>query len=983
MAIKQLKIVIYIFCCLWSFNAKAAITANEINELINFTTQQSHLCLQAQQAGDYAKALQISTTNETKLLEAINNLNGLTKSNDHDKFLAQLNYALSLVYHQQGTSYSAQGTTYKFQSDYSQATPLLKNSARLMQKSWELLQANAPLIGQAVDPQLGMLVMSSLLDVAETYQLQGQQQAASPLLTQASQLLEQTTLPFASQWTYRINLASRYQQQGDYPQAENLLQGIIQHSTTEAANLPITLVYLAQLYQEQQRYPEAEQQFLRSLALDRANPPPQDAPAALIPLASLYVQQQAYAKAEPLLQEALHALEQQTPATTGGFAQSLRSVTYLATREMLANTLLESGKQTAARELLLQTIHMPHNLLPPVSPGSKARSLESMAALHEKRQEIPAALDWLRQAREQYLAHPTDDREQAAQFRWLARRQLWLLHLGMAYRQLPVETSLPEVFQAMQQAHGEQRTQALRQTALRLSANNPDNRARLQTLWNLQTRLSQLDQQYAETLANPAATSTDSEQLHQAMQQTSHAIQQQDAQLRETLPAYTPLLSPVPLTLTQVQALLKPDEALLAWTLSDRAAKSWLLVIRPAHAPKLHALDINQSVLQTTLSDPANGLLAALADPQRPFNLSAAHGLYQTLLAPAADDLNGVKHIFAVPDGVLQNLPLQVLVKTPPTVTQGRDVYAQADWLANHHAFSYLPAVHALADLRKTPAQTATTTQPPTFIGFGDPLLQGSSTSQDDGWLAQLGAQLTRSTDGLQYFGNPALLATSLPALPETASELQQIALSLHADPDTALFLQENATESRLRQLARDGVLQRSRILSFASHALLPPDHATDTALSRMEPGLVLTPPATGTPDDDGYLSVSDIAGLELQADWVLLSACNTGVLQDRDTHNGLSALAKAFFVAGAKSVLASHWSVNSQATERLMTQLFHNLQQPAGISRAEALRQTMQTLSKQADECGWRCWLGWQEAAQPAHPAYWAAFVLYGEGGG
>lgn len=993
MIFNGLKVIIAVACLagvpvyanLPATASQPAITVNDINELLMAMAKKGKLCIQAQATGDYAKALQISADAEKELLAAVEKVNNLKPDDNTPELVAQLNYALSFVYFLQGNSYSAQGSAYGVQSEYEKAAPLLKKGTLLTLKSWEMVQANAPLIGQKVDPQIEMLIASNLVQLAETYQLQGQKQAAQPVREQAYQILEHSKLPFAEQWVYRIKLANSYQQQGNFSQADNLLQGIIQNKATEAANLPTTLVYLAQSYQAQQRYAEAEQQLLHSLELEQANPAERKGyPAALIPLASLYGQQQAYAKAVPLLQEAMNSLEKQTPTSARGIEGAVHSVIYLATREMLANAQIETGQYESARERLLQNINLRYNLLPPASPGSKARSMESMAALYEKQQDIPKALDWLQQSHQQYVAHPSDNTEQAAQFRWLARRQLWLLDRGMAYQQLKADAILPDVFLAMQQSHGNKRTHSLRQTSLRLSAGSPAIRSQLQALWDKQQTLHQLEQQEAELFAEPNPAVIEQEKLYKKLQQTSGDIQQLDAQLRQTFPAYTALIHPVPLTIPQAQALLKPDEALLVWTLSERAAKSWLLVIRSTQAPSLHALDINQEVLQTTLKTPGNNLLAALADPQQAFNLQAAYGLYQTLLAPAAKDLEGVRHIFAVPDGALQNLPLHVLLKTPPSpLVRGNDAYAKADWLVNHYAFSYLPAVHALADLRKPDPLANSDNKPLGFTGFGNPLLQGSGNAAGTEWMTQLAAQLTRAENGLYYFRDPALLASTLPALPETASELLDIAHYIQAKPETALFLGKNATESQLKQLNQTGTLRHSRIISFASHALLPVEDPSNAILDRMEAGLVLTPPTRGSVDDDGYLSASEIASLNLQADWVLLSACNTGTLQGDDVNEGLSALAKAFFVAGAKSVLASLWSVNSSATERLMEELFNGLQQQPYLYRAEALRRAMQIMSRQSGTCDWLCWLGWQEATQPAHPAYWAAFVIYGEGGG
>ena len=99
------------------------------------------------------------------------------------------------------------------------------------------------------------------------------------------------------------------------------------------------------------------------------------------------------------------------------------------------------------------------------------------------------------------------------------------------------------------------------------------------------------------------------------------------------------------------------------------------------------------------------------------------------------------------------------------------------------------------------------------------------------------------------------------------------------------------------------------RVLAFATHGLVSGE------LSGLgEPALVFTPPETGTEADDGLLTASEIATLELDADWVILSACNTAAADGTPGAEGLSGMAKAFFYAGARALLVSHWAVNSEA---------------------------------------------------------------------
>jgi CHAT domain-containing protein len=133
------------------------------------------------------------------------------------------------------------------------------------------------------------------------------------------------------------------------------------------------------------------------------------------------------------------------------------------------------------------------------------------------------------------------------------------------------------------------------------------------------------------------------------------------------------------------------------------------------------------------------------------------------------------------------------------------------------------------------------------------------------------------------------------------------------------------------------------------------------------EPGLILTPPESASADDDGYLSASEIAGLKLDADWVILSACNTAA-GTASNAEALSGLARAFIYAQARALLVSHWAVDSYAAVKLVTGAVGAMARDPKIGRAEALRRAM---------------IARIDTGQPheAHPASWAPFILVGEG--
>ena len=197
--------------------------------------------------------------------------------------------------------------------------------------------------------------------------------------------------------------------------------------------------------------------------------------------------------------------------------------------------------------------------------------------------------------------------------------------------------------------------------------------------------------------------------------------------------------------------------------------------------------------------------------------------------------------------------------------------------------------------------------------------------------------------------------------LPETADELCAVAHDLFAT-DNDILLGARATERQIKSMSQGGSLATHRIVHFATHGVLA-GQLTPGA----EPGLILTPPETATDEDDGYLSASEVATLKLDADWVILSACNTAA-GGAEGADALSGLARAFFFAGARALLVSHWSVNSAAAVKLITTAVGTMSRDKSLGRSGALRRAMLTVIDKGEP-------------REAHPSYWAPFVVVGEG--
>ena len=200
----------------------------------------------------------------------------------------------------------------------------------------------------------------------------------------------------------------------------------------------------------------------------------------------------------------------------------------------------------------------------------------------------------------------------------------------------------------------------------------------------------------------------------------------------------------------------------------------------------------------------------------------------------------------------------------------------------------------------------------------------------------------------------------ALAPLPETVDEVCAVAAALGAG-DEALRLGAAANENEIKALSANGALEQAAVVHFATHGLISGDL---TGLA--EPAIVLTPPETASSANDGLLTASEVAALKFNADWVILSACNTA--SGEGGGEALSGLARAFFYAGARSLMVSHWPVNSDAAVSLVTKTVSEMANDKSTSRPEALRRAM--LAEIA------------RGGAHAEPENWAPFVLVGDGG-
>lgn len=448
-----------------------------------------------------------------------------------------------------------------------------------------------------------------------------------------------------------------------------------------------------------------------------------------------------------------------------------------------------------------------------------------------------------------------------------------------------------------------------------------------------------------------SATKTqDNAPLKERAIETFNDIQQFDALLQKEFPDYAELTNPQPIDLRDVQKLLRKDEAIFSHLTTEH--DTFVLLVRRKSFDVLKTV-LSKAELERAVKSIRKGVdlknIRSVGDIP-PFDAQAAYDLYKNLFEPFEKQLSGVRHLITILDGAMQNIPPALLLeRLPKEIPVPISDYRNLDYFGRKYPISVVPSISAFAALRAV-IKPSRSTEP--FVGFGDPDLDGTK-ADTRGNVSDMVEQLTLAID-------PGELRSRLAPLPETRLELQTLSKTLNATPDS-LFFRDRATETRVKDMD----LARYRVIAFATHGLLAGEFR-----GLAEPALVLTPPAVSKETDNGLLTSSEIANLNLDSDWVILSACNTAGPAGRPGAEGLSGLAKAFFYAGSRALLVSHWAVSSDTSVLITTGTLEAMAANPAIGRAGALRQSVLKMIEGKPEIYY------------AHPAFWAPFTVVGEGG-
>ncbi len=434
--------------------------------------------------------------------------------------------------------------------------------------------------------------------------------------------------------------------------------------------------------------------------------------------------------------------------------------------------------------------------------------------------------------------------------------------------------------------------------------------------------------------------------LEAELEQAGTALKALQAELRTNYPDYFALKYPQPATLADLQGkVLKPGEILLVYAVMKEKTCLWvigkgvfMLQTLPVGEQELARKVAAYRRLVLKTGDEEGGGVTPRDDSkeareklwQELHNLLIP-GQVRTALAPDS-------RLYIVPTGPLYSLPFEAL----ETQAAGQPPH----YLVEEHAVAYLSSASLLKTLREARARKQA---PPPYplLAFANPIYDKDSKGQ-----AEEG-----SVRGLQTRAYKAILRGGFIDLPETEDEVRAIKAVLRApEASNPLQVKEAASRSTVFSLSQAGKLAAYRYLVFACHGVLPGE--VDQVA---QPALVLS-----HPEKDGYLTMGDVFGLQLNADLVSLSACNTG-RGSEVKGEGVMGLTRAFMYTGSPAVSVTLWSIESQSAKELDVGMFRYLAQKQG--RAEALRQIKLAL------------LRGDKGKQYRDPFFWAPLVIFGDG--
>ncbi len=876
-------------------------------------------------------------------------------------FYGEGRYAQAEDYYKRALAIREKGSDPTAQRAVSQTLNLISN---VYMRTGRFPEAE-PLLKRAIDIQEKIAgpnhpdVAKSLTNLAELYRLTGRYAQSEPLQRRALHIQEKSLSPDHPHVGVTLNnLALTYFSWGRYADAVPLYQRSVANQRKalgeDHPQVALSLNNLGLTFMRLGRYGEAEPVLKRALAI-REKILPKDHPdigQSLGNLAAAYRYAGRPAEGLPLLQRAVGIMEK-------NYGPDHLYVTYSLTATANANVAMKrpaEGEPFAKRSLAIrqQALGADHT--------DVASVLKTLAQINLGTNCVLPAADYSRKAVQVAIRALKNGDVTTLGFDLASLREYFDVHLAVLNRAVTDgvagQDAVAEAFEIAQWANELAAATALNQMAVRTSAGSDTLAALVRKQQDEAAELRSLDKSILTEVSKPADRRDPKREamVRQHRQELEANVVRASAQISTDFPDYADLVSPKPLALSEAQKLLAAGEALVLFHVGDLGSYVWAVT---SDRVEWRKIDLSRE----ELNDGVQKLRASVERVEIPersiaraFDLDLAHSLYSALLGPVEPLLLNHGHLIAVPSGALTGLPLHLLLTDKPTgkptVRDPYSAYRSAPWLMRRHAVTVLPSVSNL----KRRAESYIAPQP--YLGFADPL----TTGRTSGAARPRGATTRSSVSYRRLFreGQVDLVGLrEMDRLSESADEVREIAKVLGV-PETVLKLGKDATEGAVKSAK----LNNYRVLHFATHALVAGETANYTDLA--EPALVFTPPQVASEEDDGLLTSSEIATLKLNAEWIILSACNTAD-GDRPGAEALSGLARAFFYAGARSLLVSNWYLDTKAAVQLTTRTVQAMEQEKTMLPAEALRRAMLEFVDNP------------KGVDDPYPGVWAPFVVVG----
>jgi CHAT domain-containing protein/Tfp pilus assembly protein PilF len=820
-------------------------------------------------------------------------------------------------------------------------------------------------------------VGQTINNLAKVYRDQGKYGDAERLFKRALTIREQTLGPSHPDVAATLHdLAAVASRQGRYEEAKGLVKRALTiNEKAQGVNHPAVaqaLHNLAIVSTTQGKYGEAEGLFERALAIREkalgANHP--EVAQTLNNLATVYRAQGKYGEAEGLYKRALAIKEQALGASHPDVATTLNN---------LATVYRAQGKYGEAEGLYKRALAIKEQALGTSHPDV-AQSLIDMTILYEARGESGSALAYSRKATAAILAHRTAESTgtpQTGAVGGLVERrasyfQRHVANLAVAARKgiEPAPSLAHEAVEVAQWASQSSAAAAVQQMSTRFVSGPGALASLVRESQDLAAGWRDQDKALLDALSNPEGRHERAriDSLRRKIAETEGRLNAVATRIDKEFPDYAALAHPKPLTAEEVQRLLGADEALVFFLAG--ASESYVFALT-REGFEWRTISLGEKNMAAKVAAFRRGLdveeLTNSVDAGKSelFDLAAAHEFYVALLGPVEALIKDKPQLLIVPSGPLTALPFHLLVTDKPAIAvpqmriNDMAAYGDAAWVVKRHAVTVLPSAASLKALRVF-ARKGQGTKP--MIGFGDPVFAPDQTAAPAGRRTATVKIAARTRAYSDYWRGASVdrarLAEALSPLPDSAEELKAVAAKLGAS-SSDIHLGRNATEANVKRLR----LADYRVVYFATHGLVAGD-----VEGLGEPSLALTLPNEPSELDDGLLTASEVAQLKLNADWVVLSACNTAAGEKLGAE-ALSGLARAFFYAGARALLVSHWRIDSKAATRLTTSTFDIMRLNQTIGRAEALRRAM------------LAYLGDRSDVWNGYPGFWGSFSLVGEG--